>query len=250
MNNREETVKTTGQFIAHDKQGHNVVLNWIKTSFLSPEFATAMQEVWPIACEAYTPVEMAFLKANPQVVGVEDYYKPFEPLFKDGIEHVDWLAAERVMQDLLKTHFIFDTSKWAPEVTAMFANDVFYVVTIKDQQTNKLLGFRTLMQRANYPDGTLKGISLSIAQQYQQRGLATLLMGSIFRIIPNVKRTFMCTRVTNAKMIKACASWGFTKDEHPILDHAFNLEHWKFFEYKADQVDTLQKVAAGFIDVK
>lgn len=250
MNNENKTVRSEGKLLAHDKQGVSVVIAWQKTTFFAPEFAAIMKEVWPIAREAYTPVEMAFLCAYPQVVGVEEYFKPFEPLFKDGVAAVDWAAAGQVMQDLLKTHFIFDPSTWAPEVTAMFAKDVFYVVTVKDQQTNKLLGFRTLMQRANYPCGTIKGISLAIDQKYQRRGLATLLMGSIFRIIPDVKRTFMCTRVTNDKMQHACRVWGFTIDEYPILDHAFNQEHWMFLEYKANQVDTLQKVANELVEIK
>jgi dienelactone hydrolase/RimJ/RimL family protein N-acetyltransferase len=249
MNEKKETITTAGKFMAHDKQGVPVMLEWQKTTFFAPEFAALMKEVWPIARDAYTPVELDFLRAFPQVVGVEDYFKPFEPLFKDGIAAVDWLAVERVMQDLLKTHFIFDTSTWSAEVMAMFAKDVFYVVTVKDQCTNELLGFRTLMQRANYPHGTIKGISLAIDPKHQRRGLATLLMGSIFRIIPDIKRTFMCTRVTNEKMQHACKGWGFTLDEHPILDHAFNKEHWIFLEYKADQVDTLQKVAAGMVGI-
>lgn len=244
MNNQKEAIKKSGQFIANDKQGVPVILEWQKTTLFAPEYAAVMKEIWTLACAAYLPVEMKFLRTFPQVVGTEDYYKPFEPFFKDGLHAVDWGKVEEVMQALLKSHFIFDASTWGPEVTVMYAKDVCYVITIKDQQTNVLLGVITLIKRANYAQGDIKVMSVAVDPKHQRRGLATLLMSSIFRIMPDIKRTFMCTRVTNDAMLQACTLWGFTPDEHPILDHPFNLDHWKFFEYNADKVNVLQKIAA------
>ncbi len=248
MNNQKEPIKTTGQFTANDKQGVPVIVEWQKTTLFAPEFATAMKVVWPVAREAYTPVEMQFLRTFPQVVGTEDYFKPFEPLFKDGLHVVDWGKAEETMQTLLKSHFIFDTSTWGAEVTALYANDVCYVVTVKEQKTNTLRGFITFMMRANYTQGDTKVMSFAVDQTHQNRGLGKLLMSSMLKIAPDVKRIFLCTRVTNDPALKAYRSWGFTKDENPVMDHAFNLNHWTFLEYKVNESDTLQKTAERLVE--
>lgn len=245
VNDQKELMKTAGQFIAYDKQGVLVTIEWQKTTFFAPEFATVMKEVWPIAREAYIPVEMQFLRAYPKVVGAEDYFKPFEPLFKDGLNAIDWVKAEETMQALLKSHFIFDASTFGDEIRAMFAKDVCYVVTVKDQQTNGLRGFITFMVRSNYAQGDIKVMSFAVDLGQQNRGLGKLLMSSILKIIPDIKRIFLCTRVTNDTALKAYRSWGFVKDENPVMDHAFNLDHWEFLEYKLNTSNTLQKTAAG-----
>ena len=243
MSNQKEN-KQFGSYNAHDKNGKAVILAWQKTTLFSPEFATAMKKVWPIARDAYTTVEMQFLQAYPEVVGTEDYFKPFEPLFKNGISAVDWSKAEEIMQTLLKSHFIFDASTLGTDIIAQYTKDICYVVTIKDPQTNTLLGFITFMKRASYAPGDIKVMSFAVDQKQQKRGLGKLLMSSILAILPQIKRIFLCTRVTNETALKAYRTWGLTTDEHPIMDHAFNLKHWTFLEYKPEKSDVLQKVAA------
>jgi ribosomal protein S18 acetylase RimI-like enzyme len=237
--------QTKGRFTATDKLGSPIIIEWHKTRLVAPEFAMAMKEAWDVARDAYMPVEMEFLRVFPQVVGKEDYFKPFEPLFKNGINAVDWVKAEEIMQNILKSHFIFDISSWGPEVTAMFAHDICYVVTAKEQQTHKLLGFITFMLRPNYAKGDTKVMSFAVDKKHQNCGLGKLLMSSILKIKPDITRIFLCTRVTNDTALKAYRSWGFVTDEHPVLDHAFNLEHWTFLEYKLNARDVLQKTAAN-----
>jgi len=243
MNNQKET-NQTGSFTTYDKQGKSIRLAWQKTTLFSPEFTIAMKAVWPIAREAYTPVEVQFLQAYPEVVGTEDYFKPFEPLFNDGLNAVNWSKVEEVMQTLLKSHFIFDTSTLGTDIIAQYAKDTCYIVTVKDQPTNTLLGFITFMMRANYAPGDIKVMSFAVDQSQQGRGLGKLLMNSILTIDTKINRIFLCTRVTNETALTAYRAWGFTTDEHPILDHAFNLNHWTFLEYKTEKSDGLQKVAA------
>jgi len=249
MNDQKEQIKTSGQFSANDKQGVPVIIEWQKTTLFAPEFAAAMKEAWPLARETYTPVEVDFLKTYPQVVGVEDYFKPFEHLFKNGVDTVDWTKVEETMQEQLKSHFIFDTSTFGPEVFAMYSKDDCYVVKIKNKQTGLLLGFITFMKRANYKEGELKVMSFAIDQDHQGRGLGRLLMSSILKMTSNIQRIFLCTRVTNDNALKAYKAWGFLDDKNPIMDHAFNLNHWKFLEYKVNSSDILQKTASGLTDL-
>ena len=247
MNNKKDLAMSTGQFTANDKQGAPVIIEWQKTTLFAPEYAAIMKAVWPFACQAFMPVEMQFLRIHPEVVGTEGYYKPFEPFFKDGLQNVDWGKVEDAMQTLLKSHFIFDTSTWGAEVVAMFANDIFYVITVKDQQTNTLRGFITFMVRPNYALGDIKSISAAVDPAYQNRGLGKLLMSSMLKIKPDTKRIFMCTRVTNRLVLIASRILGFTKDINPVMDHAFNLDHWIFLEYKTEECNTLQEITKRLI---
>src|ERR1700733_7464286 len=105
MNNHKE--QKSGRFVAQDKTGVAVVLEWHKTNIVSPDFAALMKESWTFARDAYVPVEMDFLKAFPEVVGAEPFFAAFEPLFRDGVTHVDWDAAGKTMEAILRGHFVF-----------------------------------------------------------------------------------------------------------------------------------------------
>lgn len=240
MNNQKTN---HGTLQATDKKGNPIIIEWKKTTFFSPEFVESMKNLWPVARNAYLPVEMDFLKAFPEVVGTEEYFKPFEVLFENGIEQVDWSKAKETMEALLKTHFVFDTSSFDPEILSQFEKDICYIVTVKDQKTNALLGFITFMQRATYKPHEIKVMSLGVDPRHQGCGLGRILMSSIFKIDPTIMRIFLCTRVTNQTALAAYHAWGFMLDEHPILDHAFNLNHWIFLEYKANEQHILQDTA-------
>lgn len=224
-----------------------VILEWTTTNVIAPEFATAMATLWPLARAAYTPVEMNFLKAFPEVVGAESYFKPFESLFNNGVKTVNWHAAQKIMESALERHFVFDPAKFSEQMIAMFANDSCVLVTVKDQQTKETLGFITFLMRASYPTGNVKVMSFAVDPTHQKRGLGKLLMSSIFNIAPETTRIFLSTRVTNKTALNAYKSWGFVGDNAPILDHAFNLEHWSFMEYQTNQSILLQSFAQEFL---
>ncbi len=247
MSNQIES-KKSGQLLAKDKQGDSITLEWHKTNIVSPDFAVAMKDAWAFARDAYTPVEMQFLKAFPEVVGKEPYFKSFEPLFQNGLTNVDWKAAEEIMQLILQGHFVFDPAKFPEQMKKMYENDQAFFVVAKDTKTGKGLGFITFMIRANYAAGDVKVMSFAVDVAHQKRGLGKLLMSSIFKIAIDIKRIFLCTRVTNDTALKAYGSWGFATDEKPVLDHAFNLDHWTFMEYKTEQSDVLQKIAASLVE--
>ncbi len=238
------SLKNAGSFVGKDKQGNQVMLEWQKTTLVSPDFVTAYSATWEIAEHGYTPVEMQFLQAYPEVVGKEAYFKPFEPLFASGVAAVDWRQVEVAMRSVLKGHFVLDPSLYSDAILKAYAHDIIFVVTIKDQATNQQLGFITFMVRVGYAHGDIKVMSFAVSPAHQCRGLGKLLMGAIFNIVPQVKRIFLHTRVTNERALQAYRSWGFMDDQHPVIDHPLNMAHWSCLEYKADQSNVLQKAAA------
>jgi len=81
--------KRSGQFLAKDKLGEFVILEWEKATVKDIGYAKNMKEISPVACKAYTDVEVRFLKEFPDVLEKEAYYKEFKPLFKGGVENID-----------------------------------------------------------------------------------------------------------------------------------------------------------------
>jgi GNAT superfamily N-acetyltransferase len=233
--------KVNGSFTGKDKYGVPVVVEYLDTTMLAPEFSVAMQGAWEVAKPAYTIVEMSFLRRHPELVGKESYFKSFEPLFEQGLEKVDWKLVEVKMQEMLKSFFVFDASQFPESVAKTFAADHYFFVSVKNKSTGELLGFITFLRRPTYALGEVKATVFAVDPQHQSRGLGKLLMSSIFRIMPDVKRIFLSTRVTNDVALKAYSSWGFVMDEHPVQDphHVFNKEHWACMEYKVDQSNVL-----------
>ncbi len=233
-----------GRFTATDKLGSPVIIEWQKTTLYAPEFAAVMKEVWPLARAAYVPMELQFLRKFPQVVGTEPYFKQFEPMFKNGLKSVDWAKVEEVQQELLKSHFIFDASTWGAEVKEQFGKDMIYLIVARDQKTNIVQGFAAFMVRPSYASGDIKLMYLPIDPASKRDELYKLLMSSIVKIVPDLKRISLHMRSTNESVLNVYRSWGFVADEHPIMDYPVNLEHWTFLEYKINQSDILQKAAA------
>ncbi len=232
-------------FFAQDKQGDEVMLEATITNLLSPEFAGLLQSVWEIGVDAYLPVEMDFLKAFPEVATQEPQFKQFGPLFAQGTDSVDWDAVGQKMKAQLKQHFVFDPASFSDQMKKMFADDIAIFVSVKEKGTQQILGLVAFSIRTNFNVWQIKVTHLAVGPTAQKRGLATLLMSSIFTIVPKVKSLFLCTRITNKPAQRAYSSWSFERDLNPKQDphYKFNLDHWIFMEYDADKTDRLQKKA-------
>jgi len=237
--------KSFGIFAAKDKKGSPVFLEWEKATVKDPAYSKNMKEIADVACRAYTDVEVGFLKSFPQVVQSQDYYREFREFFKNGIEQVDWMFVEKQMYAQIKQLYEMDCSQFS-------GKDTYVFVKVKDQKTKELLGFTTFLIKPEYPQKSVKDISIGLVPQVQGRGLGKLLISAIFKIIPQVERIFLCARVTNDRAIRAYNVWGFAHDLNPLQDpnFTFEKEHWVSLEYKVQNSDILQNIAKSFDDVK
>ena len=126
-------------------------------------------------------------------------------------------------------------------------NSTHIFVTVKDKASKELLGFISFLVIPEYADGDVKCIAFAVKPEEQNRGLGKLLMSSILNIIPDLKRIFLCTRITNNTAQKVYHNWGFVKDNNPVIEehnYTFNINHWLFMEYKVNKATELQKMAA------
>ena len=251
--------KPSGTFMTKDKFDRPIILEWKALTLKSPEFAPTMRSFCDIACAAYTPVEVAFLKTHTDQETQDEYCKPFDALFKDSqqetqwqdfkkaLKDKDWPKVEALMALPLKQIYTMDYSKFGS------SPDLHIFVAAKDGQTKALLGFIEFFVTPTYPFGDIKSPSFAIAPSEQNRGLGKLLMSSILKIVPSeCKRIFLSTRITNEIAQKAYAAWGFTPDANPIQEPYFQQksEHWIFMEYKVDQSDILQKTTEKLTTAK
>jgi ribosomal protein S18 acetylase RimI-like enzyme len=241
-------VKTAGKFLAKDKAGAPVVLEWIETDILSPDYAAGMKSIADIASQAFAAVELQFLREHPEAVQQDEYLKQYLPFFENGPEAVDWKLVEGKIQSNLKQMHELDFSSYGPDVLKPFINDVYFFVVIKDHATEAPLGYINFSIAPGYAQGDIKVTGIGIKPSEQNRGLGKLLMSSIFNIAPQIKRIFLCTRITNENAFRAYRSWGFVPDLNPIEEPNFKMirEHWNYMEYKIENSDVLQKTAATF----
>ena len=240
--------ETSGRLLAKDKSDVPVVLEWIKTDIKSPDYAAGMKGIAEIASQAFAKVELQFLREHPEAVVQDEYLKQYIPFFEKGVESVDWQAVEHKVQSNLRQMHEMDLSGYGPDVLKPYINDVYFFVVIKNQVTATPLGYATFSIAPEYTHGDIKVTGIGIAPLAQNRGLGKLLMSSIFAIVPQIKRIFLSTRITNENALRAYHSWGFMPDLSPTQEPNMKIirEHWNYMEYKTDNSDILQKTAATF----
>ena len=215
----------------------------------SENYAQNLKKFWPIAESTYLNVEMDFLHAHPEVVGQDLFFKPFEEFFKHGPKNVDWVKTEAKMRAILKSIFMSDYSALSKEIKlgeeekkAFFETNVIFVMA-KDKITKKLLGFISFMITPKFAKNEVKCTMFAVKTEEQNRGIGKMLMNSIFKIMPETERIFLCTRITNEKAQNAYYNWGFVKDPNPDNlenGYTFNLDHWIFLEYNSNRSNILQ----------
>ncbi len=223
-------------------------MEWIKTDIQSPDYAAGMKSIADIASQAFATVELQFLREHPEAVKQDEYLKQYLPFFENGPEAVDWKLVESKIQSNLKQMHELDFSSYGPDILKPFINDLYFFVVVKDQATKAPLGYINFSIAPGYAQGDIKVTGIGIKPSEQNRGLGKLLMSSIFNIAPDIKRIFLCTRITNKNALRAYRSWGFVPDLNPIEEPNFKMirEHWNYMEYKIENSDVLQKTAATF----
>ncbi len=227
--------QSSGSFNAKDKHNNALVARWHILTTQSAHFVPAMNQIADLASQAFTSVEFDFLQAHPEAAGSERLYQSIAPLFQDTVS-IDWQAVKNSIYSLINQ--LYTKTDWAK----FGGEDIYIFVTVHDQESDTLLGFITFFVRPTYPHGVCKVTAMGVIPPAQNRGLGKVLMGSIFKIIPEVERIFLCTRVTNSKALAAYRSWGFQIDANPIKEpgHDFNPAYWIFMAYDVKAQKGLQ----------
>lgn len=231
-------VKKSGKFMAKDKKGAPVVLEWLKTNIHEPTYMAIMQELEDLVVQAFIPVKLQHLYAHPELVLTAKKGEPYEQLqklFKHGTNSIDWKLFKEKMSSVLR-------AEWQ-SVTQALGKTSLFVVTAKEPLTKKLLGFVGLRISNDAPVGSVEIEPLAVAPDEQNRGLGKLLISSVFKIIPGVTGLWLGTFATNTGAIAAYSAMGFVKTRTDPDNRYVS------FVYLTGKSNILQKTAANLKEV-
>ncbi len=225
--------KQRGTFTAMDAHGVPLILEWEKVDPQSPRINEIIKEAAEILAHTYTTMELQFARTYPELVATEMFLKPLAPLFAYGVDHVDWKAAEEVLlKNLMQFFTITDFAKYGK------AQDVHLFVLARDPQTKELLGLINYIGSKECEYGSLKVAYFGIAATAVPRGIDKMFMSSIFKLVPEVTRLFLHTRITNEVTLSIYRTWEFNQFPGP-------LAYWIDMEYLVEKSDMLQKASGS-----
>ncbi len=231
----EATTKSSGYFVIKDGVNQEIILEWDKMKVLSSADREMMKKLSIIIVSAYRDIELKFLKEHSEIVKQIDFFKPFAYYFEGGIKSVNWGLVESKMEVALQNLALQDQSPFFDP------SDLAIFVVIKKIDGTPL-GFVQFIIRSEYSFGTVRLESMAILPEQRHRGFGKFLIGSIFKIIPNVDHIFLYTRPTNKIAADAYLSYGFYRSVD-ISNDPFVRQGYMKMEYLINRSNVLQRAS-------
>lgn len=236
MKSFNQTNNKNGSFLAHDTLGNAIILKWEEIAGKTEKLSEKIRSLSDVLVPAYTQSEVDFARKKPVDVPTDFMLKTLAPLLEQGINNVDWKIFEAKTKTVLEQFFA--TLDWAGYAGDHDTN--IFVVAV-DQKTAKNVGVIQFLITPEFAAvHTVKAALYGVIPSAQDRGLEQLLISSIFKLRPDVKRLITDTRSTNQRFISMHEKWGFTqfKGEVPGFTDV---------EYIVEKVNTLQKIAETIV---
>lgn len=224
-------VKRQGYFTTQNVSGSDFVIEWENIAANSIRLNEKIRTFGHLLVNAYSNIEIEFAKKYPDLVKDEMFLKSLYPLFINGASNVDWSAAQNQLKEVLN-HFFLETD-WT-----QFSKieDIHIFASIREKNSSQILGLAQFIVTPENEYGTIKIALYDGVNPSSNPELNKLLLSCIFKLIPNVNRLFLHTRITNEVSISAHQQLGFTKFLGP-------LQYWIDLEYWADRNNILQMAA-------
>lgn len=247
--NKVTAAKKSGQLRAKDAYDAPVTLTWTQTHIRSPDLAAIKKRICELAVQTTVPDELQYLRAYPEAVSYEMFLKPCAPFFEEGLKAVNWKLVEDKIGATLRQFYHADLSSFAAEVIKPLINDIHIFVMLQEQGREEIRGYVMFSATPALSYGDMKVINLALVPAAKDRGLDALLLSSIFKIVPEVKRLFQFVRPTNEELITQYYSLGFTADLNPDQDpnHIVNPRSFIRLEYDVNEADLLQELSETIV---
>lgn len=221
------------QFLAQDKLGGEISVEFTTIDPLSPQFSEKLNSVSESLSRAYVPVEVQFARKFSDCLSKDKFLNSIEPFFKDGIDNVKWPQVEEKVKKVLSQFFGDDFPKSLAANKEMSSNFTHFFIVAKDKERNSPIGAIYCLMSKIDPEKIVRVPVFGVAPEAQSRGIGKLLMSSILKYIPHAKKTTLSTRITNERAINAYHAWGFVPSPN-------TMEHWANLEYTVEQANGLQ----------
>lgn len=227
-----DTIKTTtGHFLGQHNERKDLILEWTKIDPTLLAFNEKIKSSSPLLIETFTKQELDFARKYPDSITQEHFLKNLEPLFKDGLEKVDWQLAGNKLRTIFEEFF-------TNTALARYSNsgDIHILVQAINKEHNDALGFIQFIITPQDQYGSIKVGMVSIDSRALNEDFVALLISSIFKLIPNVARLYLHTRITNQDFLNMYQSLEFIQFAGP-------LAYWQDMQYLADKSTILQNAA-------
>jgi len=224
-----------GIFFAQDVLKNPIILEWEEIGGHTECLSEKIKSVSGILVPAYTKTEVDFAQKKPELVASDFMLTSLASMITQDLSVVDWKQFESKTKDILEKFFA--TMDWAKHSNVQDTN-IF--VTAIDQKTGDRLGVIQFLISPDFGPNNIKTALYGVLPFAQNRKLEDLLMSSIFKLRPDVKRIFLHIRSTNEDAILNYKDWGFT-------EIAGGLPQWPDFEYVVEHSNRLQKTAEGLV---
>lgn len=135
-----EQSKLPNKLHTKNKQGVDILIEWEQVALHSAHVIKTFHEFSQMLVHAYVPVEKEYAKTYPDSIGQDRFLNVLEPLFKKGINHVEWSSVEKKIADILGQFF---TDGFAKSILAnkdIFESFDHLMVTARNKLTREPLG--------------------------------------------------------------------------------------------------------------
>ncbi len=221
------------QFLAQDKLGEEISIEFTTIDPQSPQFSEILNSVRDILSRAYVPVEVEFAGKFSNSLSKDKFLNSIEPFFKDGINNVKWSQVEAKVLEVLSQFFGHDFPKSLASNKEMSSNFTHFFIIAKDKDAMSPIGAIYCLMNKTDHEKIVRVPVFGVTPESQSRGIGKLLMSSILKCIPGTKKIDLSTRITNERAIKAYHAWGF-------VPSANTMEHWINLEYLVEKSNGLQ----------
>jgi hypothetical protein len=227
---------------AIDNNGQAYVLQWKMNDILSHDLADFKKDLSDLAAEKLSRSELTFLKSNPEAASSELFLRACKPLIDKGIENTDWNAIQETIKTSVKQFYLTDLSKFGPDAIKPLLKDLFFCATARKENEQDSQGFLLFSVTPALPFGDVKVINFFMKEDNLKSDLQNVLMGMIFKILPQTKRIFLFARPTDSVALEMYNKMGFEKDESPFNDpsHKINHQYMISLDYKIENSKILQ----------
>jgi len=217
-----ESVKqeVSGFYIERGKQDQKFIVKWDKLLALSEEYHKKMLELAELGIATFREIEIEFLKAYPKALEEDQSLAGFFGLHDLELEK----AMNAKLEKIFCTHPNQLSSQWQSAMKDVY----YYVATIREENSEKILGFATFMSGGFIPENEFKITGVAVDHSMRRRGVASLLINSLDKIGIKPKKLFASTRPSNKSAISAYEKWGFREDAEAAKSSPahFISGHW------------------------
>ena len=240
-----------GKAYAADENRRSFILEWKRSDILSQNLAAFKKDLSELAAEKLSESELAFLKANPEAAASELFLRACKPLLENGIQNTDWHAVQEAIKASVKQFYLADLAKFGPEMIKPLLNDIYFYATVRNPDAKEPLGFLLFSITPALPFGDIKVINFFMRKDYDPNSeLQNILMGLVFKILPQTKRIFLFARPTDSASLEMYAAMGFERDENPFQDpsHKINHQYLASLDYRIENSKILQRTVVEMED--